>query len=1062
MGLLDSIRNMLSGASDTFQQNVGQPLEQGFSRYIMPPARSFQSKLNTLEDSVRKNQQTKAPSLTLSGQSVINYIQKPFKDLQAINQAGLERQRTSTYTPSGKTSFTPVNLTAEQFFNAVPYAGAMKNVGISAAKNVMPSVVSKATSAVPSLQKEFESFAGRANPSEISRGFTESVQNAPNILDTTKKLVTSTYAPKANKQLLSEVKGLLSEGVKINLKGVNDVDRKVAAVMQEAINAQGQGNHQLAANLFNNLAEHGTELGRGVQAFSLLPKMSPEAITLSLAGKINKFNQTSKKKLPQLTQEQTQYIAGAVDRIKSLPAGREKNLAINEMNTKLNEVFPSTIVDKGIALWKAGLLTSLRTQERNVVGNAMMLGTEVMKNPIAAGADMLMSGSTGKRTISPSIRGLGEVFSKKTGTEMVDQFKTGFDATNAMEGFDLNKSITWDKTPVQQALKKYTDMVFRSLGASDKPFYNASFANSLANQAKALAINAGRQGDNNFITSIIKSPTDDMLKIATQDAQYSTFKDKNVLSDLASGVKRKLAGMEGWKGEAGKVIGEVTMPFTGVPSSIVEKTIAYSPLGLIKGAYNVGKVMIGDVPELQRQAAQEVARGIVGTGLYGLGGFLMQNGLMTGQPKDAEEANLWQVQGKQANSVLIGGKWRSINSVGPQTLALLAGAKANEFKNNPEMSSSEYGASLLKDQLDQTFLKGVSAPLNAITDPKRFGEQFVGGLASSVVPNIVKDTAKALDPLQRENNSITDYVKNSIPVLRNKSLPKRDVLGNEIGQEPTGFSAFFDLFNSKTPIKNEVTSELERLATVGESATPNKLGAKFSLYGQKINMSPKELDELEKQTNGVLSSKLESIVTSDAYKGLEDMQKSKILSDAITAVRSQAKKGVVTGDGFGGFSAGNLNNKQSIDMARTAFENSDKKFQVFGDKVFRKSADGTVSTISKTAYEEQLLTAKMTNALTYKDKKSWLKLAQDKFNALDKQLKDPSTDELEKVRIQNEMNSITKKSIAVLKGGKRKKLPKLPPVKIALSDSVTAKKTDITGGKRKRKELTLKDLLGKK
>jgi len=45
---------------------------------------------------------------------------------------------------------------------------------------------------------------------------------------------------------------------------------------------------------------------------------------------------------------------------------------------------------------------------------------------------------------------------------------------------------------------------------------------------------------------------------------------------------------------------------------------------------------------------------------------------MTGQPKDAEESAQWQLEGKTPNSVLIGGKWRTINSVGPQSLVSLA------------------------------------------------------------------------------------------------------------------------------------------------------------------------------------------------------------------------------------------------------------------------------------------------------------------------------------------------------------------------------------------------------
>lgn len=228
-------------------------------------------------------------------------------------------------------------------------------------------------------------------------------------------------------------------------------------------------------------------------------------------------------------------------------------------------------------------------------------------------------------------------------------------------------------------------------------------------------------------------------------------------------------------------MGEIVAPFTGVPSSIAGQMIAYSPIGLTKGLYSGGKILIKNVPELQRQASQEIARGVVGSGIMGIAAFLTQHGLMTGQPRDDAERRQWELEGRQANSIFIGGKWRSINSVGPEALIALAGSK---LKGSKDITQSV--ANIGKDFLSQTFLQGVQGPLNAITDPNRYARTYFQGQLGSVIPNIIKDTSKAFDSTAREVNSLGDTLKSGIPGFRNTLLPKRNALGEPIKQEPTG------------------------------------------------------------------------------------------------------------------------------------------------------------------------------------------------------------------------------------------------------------------------------------
>ena len=197
--------------------------------------------------------------------------------------------------------------------------------------------------------------------------------------------------------------------------------------------------------------------------------------------------------------------------------------------------------------------------------------------------------------------------------------------------------------------------------------------------------------------------------------------------------------------------------------------------------------------------------------------------------------------------MLVNGKWRNIGSVGPQTLVLLAGAKANEVANDPEQNLGSYAFGTLNDQLNQTFLSGVQQPLAALNEPYK-AKSYLGGQVASLIPNIVKDTSKAFDPLKREvdtstiGSSIKGRVQQSIPGLRNKMIPQRDVLGNEIAQTPTGIGAYLDLFNSTTPISNNVVDELSRLNEAGYNKTPTKLDKNQTIGGEKMTLNQSQLD----------------------------------------------------------------------------------------------------------------------------------------------------------------------------------------------------------------------------
>ncbi len=705
-----------------------------------------------------------------------------------------------------------------------------------------------------------------------------------------KDMLGGTYVEQSNKITASHARRFIrqfpQEAEHRALAPKNAVDVEIGSQLYAKY--MSQGNVEKAVDFVN--ASESTNLGQMVQILSNYDKTTPQGAIRFAQSAINKYNKAHRNSPLALNAKDVEAIHAQAEKIQQMPQGEERNMASQQLMDTVNRLIPSTKTDKALALWKAGLLTSPRTHLRNILGNTVHAGAEIAKDPIAAANDMLLSVKTGKRTTAATLR--GTVAGAKEGAKIAkDVVTTGFDPTNDIVKFDVQK-VNWGDNPFGKAGKAYTEAVFRTLGAEDKVFYHSAFKRSLYDQAIAQAKNAGKEGDKTFVENLANNPNAEMMKVATQDASISTFKDRNKLSEIASSVKQKLSSTP-----AGKALGEITMPFTGVPSSIAGQMVAYSPIGLLKAiakdvkVFGSKKLTKTQVLDLQRQASKEMGRGVIGTGLIGIGAYLTQQGLLTGQPKDIEEAKQWELEGKQANSVLVNGKWRSINSVGPEALVALAGSKMSG-STDPLTGAANIG----KDFMGQTFLQGVQGPLNAITDPSRYAQTYISQQLSSVVPNIVKDTAKSGDSTARETSgdnigsAIGNAFKTSIPGLRNDALPKRDVLGNPLAQEPTGVSSFVDLFNSKTPRSNPVIDELKRLNVNGASATPSALNKNVSVSGNKIRLTMQQLDTLEKESGGVLSQEMTKLFGSGTYKQADDTAKSEAIQKLTTSVRKQIKE----------------------------------------------------------------------------------------------------------------------------------------------------------------------------
>ena len=844
-----------------------------------------------------------------------------------------------------------------------------------------------------------------------------------------------TYTQRPNKELWATAQQRVYEDpvAALDFYHNNTSDDAVAAGYALVNRYNKMGLSKEAGLLGADMAQRAIEAGRTTQAYALMKMMTPEGIVAHTERQIARYNEKNPKKPIEFNDTIKKDLQARITEVNKMPDGQARKVKIGQMQQVIDDLFPTSIGDKAITLWKAGLLTALRTHVRNIVGNTSNLSGELTSQAIGSPIDRLMSTRTGKRTNVATARGLGS--GGKEGLIIgKDIVKTGVDTTGSADMKYNMHHTTWGKGVGGKIAKGYTDTVFRTLGAADKPFRQARQMNSMYSQGLAEAKNLGLTGleKKTFIDKYVK----DTNQTGINEGEISTFANSTGLGEAITKGKSALKQKNPAAGKAA----EVVIPFSQVPAAVATQLVKYSPLGLAKGIYDVGKVMVTKNPELQRNASLAFGRGATGTAIMGAGALLMAKGLMTGDyPKDEKERAQWELERKQPNSVKVNGEWKSLNSVGPQTILLLAGAKAQQdhadgtsLKDSTINSAGYIG----KQFNDQTFVKGLTSFTDAFTDPKKKLAPWLQGQATSVIPNIVKDVAKGTDPYQREVNSLGEKVKSSIPWASKHLETKKDIFGKDIPREGGLPGAMLDIFGSTTPQSTTTINELKRLQDAGFNSTPARIDKTATIGGKSVPFNSKQISELESSVGSIQKNAMVQLMNNENYSSLPDADKQNLMKDINSAIepveniRVAKKNGLLSDEQFnkavsslskaqkdyllnGNIQAilPDVKKSKEVDTNLTkAFSNSVNK-DTTGLSV-GKTATGNLSSADTKTYEEKLRTSQssldFSRALNNNDLNKYSTLTTSELLRLEtlKKSYDPNTE-------QDKINAVTKQQEAL-------------------------------------------------
>jgi gas vesicle protein len=668
------------------------------------------------------------------------------------------------------------------------------------------------------------------------------------------------------------------------------IDDQTVALAQQAIErADASGRLEDAIAIHDALSGHLVKQGQTIQAASLLYRLSPQ-------GLFYKGISDLKKGGAKVTPELETTLKNQSDAIKNATDQATKERATAQFHKTVADNLPKSALNGAISVWKAGLLSGVKTQGGNFASNATFAGLKAVSNPVSALVDKGLSLATGQRTKTATLRGLPSGAKQGVGTG-IDTLRTGIDARNITGNkYEVHGELNFKNPVIQKVFGNPSNLVFRGMNAADQPFYYAALKNNLYDIVKADGINKGLSGPSlaEHVTNMVANPTTNMAETAKLAAEKAVLGQDNKLASSITALTQA------------HPIAQTLVPFVKVPTNFLSRTLDYSPVGAVKAmAQSLNSLRKGQGID-QRALSEALGEATTGTALIYLGAELANHNLLSGAypSTDPKEAARWKAEGIQPNSIKVGNTWVSMNYLGPGGLLFGAGKDYHDAAVKGDNATVASIAGAGKNLTGQSFLTGFSGFTNALTDPQRNAPSYIDSQAGSVVPAWLNDIAGSTDSKQREVNGPVDAMKARLPGARNRLPVKLDTYGNPLSQRTDPLNLLANPLRPSNVKTNPVIGEVSRLHNADTNnpdlqVTPLPVKKVVSIEGKQVKLSDAQRHDFQQKSGQYLQQKWGELIKTPEYQALSDAEKAAALTRLKTAASTYATRDFVTTSNLG-------------------------------------------------------------------------------------------------------------------------------------------------------------------
>lgn len=672
--------------------------------------------------------------------------------------------------------------------------------------------------------------------------------------------------------------------------------------------AIAEGNYNAASDILVALTAVETNAGQAVQAARLMKSLTPEGRIFTVQKMVSNLEAQINQRRSANKQIEIDVPDALLEAYQNAATTEAQEVALQNIYQNVADQIPTSLGEAAQQWRYFSMLANPSTHAKNIMGNVSGTVAKIGKDNLAALMETVFIGDKEGRTkaflnpLNKSDQNLLNLGWADYDTA-VDLYEDGTGKYSNAAGDINDKRRYWKINDSQNALTRGIDKALniaekannlnsKALEVEDMWFSKPMYSVALAGYMKA-----------NGLTEI----TDAARTYAMTEAKRGTYNDLNAVSKWATSL--------GKGSKLGRFISGTIYPFKKVPANVMVRTVEYSPLGYLKGAWDLIQMQKGNTDITAAKAIDDFAAATTGTALLGVGAMLAKQGILraTGVGDDKEKEQQKNAFGAKDFSILVGNTYIPIDSLTLTGTGLLTGAQIWEAAQNARNGDEPISFDDFLDALskitdpvfEQSMLSGMDSILTTIQNSgsagtgellTKMGVQILGNYVGQYVPTVIGRVAASLDKNQRstylEPDGAWGPVQTAVQGVQKKLPGLREDMAVTYGNwgvpvEGNGANGFGEgVFKAVTPMypskqkTDAVEEEIARLHDVNAEYSNfyTKPPKSIAVDGENIKLTSEQYANYT-ETRGQTDYNLrKSMLDSDIYKELPDNVKSKAMS----------------------------------------------------------------------------------------------------------------------------------------------------------------------------------------
>lgn len=274
---------------------------------------------------------------------------------------------------------------------------------------------------------------------------------------------------------------------------------------------------------------------------------------------------------------------------------------------------------------------------------------------------------------------------------------------------------------VMHNAEKLTNWLLNNGAFGDSAFFRSTYSNEWARYIDSKGYTASfEKGENGTVykfTDKNGKVLDDVKANALMDEanKFSVIEAQEAVFHQASEVADKFNAFK----KSHPLVGLMTnavMPFTKTPINIAKNSVTYSPIGLLKGVYEMTKgVQSGRCTA--DEGIRHLGKGMTGSMLVTLGAYLFAKGILNGTTVDDDKDSFEESRGKQSYSLNLPNGTYSLSWLSVANVPLFTGVNAMQIMTEKGFSNTdalEAVASIADPLVNASFMSGLVSTLKQL------------------------------------------------------------------------------------------------------------------------------------------------------------------------------------------------------------------------------------------------------------------------------------------------------------------------------------------------------------